>query len=238
MKRIIVGAMARSGSTWTFNACRMLAERRYGKRAVNASDAKSYQPIDGCGIEILKAHEPLPDMDGMVITCERDIRDAFCSGVAVGLLEVASYARRGLCQGVYDGMDLLFADPSRYWGDRANMAIRFEHMMIDKIGTLRRIARTIDPDHTISPSRLEMIAMQLEYTPMLYHDYEPSQSYLFGRSHTTGVGVGGHLKHMPWEDAQDMAYHYEEWFEEFNYPIDITASLEASDGQHTLHPQA
>lgn len=212
--------MARSGSTWTYNALRMIAEHLVGKDKVYASDFKSYEPKDGFEIEIIKAHDPVPEeliKDAQVVTTVRDLRDAFCSGVAAGLLEIASYPIRGLAEGIFDGIDLLFIEPSLYWKEKACRMVMFEQMMLDKKTILGQLNMLFSSYGFVSDLEWPTIALKLEYLPNVIKDYDPEQSYLFGRNHRQYIGVGGFMQHMPWIDAQVIKDRYKDWFDEFGY---------------------
>lgn len=220
MKRIVVGAMARSGSTWTFNAVRKLAVEAYGVGRVYTTDAKSYyKPEPDIAIEIIKAHDPVPALErgAKIVTCLRDLRDAFCSGVAAGLMEIAAYPRRGMVPGILDGAEILFVQPSTYWLERAAHVVRFESMMVNKAGTLATLGTVLFPQKPVDMAWCEKAAIELEVEPSLAADYDPAKGYLFGDRHRQGIGVGGYLKHMPWSDADELYEHFKEWFAKHGY---------------------
>jgi hypothetical protein len=222
MQRIVVGAMARSGSTWTFNACRLLANKVYGQDKVNATDPRFYVPCGGTEVEIFKHHDPSLEWGpaDKVVTCVRDLRDAFCSGVAAGLMEVAGYNRRGLSDGVMAGAALLFADPSRYWAKQAGMVIRFEQMMLAKECTLGELADFLYPEETFDHEWLHKAATVLELLPKLYSAYEPAQAYLAGSDrHQQNVGIGGYRSMLAHTEIIMLEEEFWDWFQHFNYPM-------------------
>jgi len=222
MDRVVIGAMARSGSTWAFNAARLLATEIYGRVHVNASDIANYVEVPDVKIEILKSHDITSAWAPVdkIITCVRDIRDAFCSGVAAQLMEIESYNRRGLCKGVFTGIDLLFADPSFAWIDQAGLTIRFEDMTINKVGTLEKIGHYLFPTHPFTLPRLQRIAIKLEVLPELYEDFDPEQGYLYGRQrHRQHIGIGGYHQRLPYADVVCIESAYAPWFDRFNYAV-------------------
>lgn len=221
MTRIVVGAMARSGSTWTFNAVRMLAEKLF-PGIVYATDIQSYEPPPAGFIEVIKTHDISVDWRpaDKVITIVRDLRDAFCSAVAAQLLEVESYKRRGLCDGVFVGMEALLVEPAFEWTACATKGLRFESMMVNKVGTLDMLARHLFPDHSFDYRQLEDIAIKLEILPELNTEYEPEQGFLYGKQrHRQHVGIGGYHQRLPYFDIQHIEEKYLAWFEEFGYPV-------------------
>jgi len=222
MERIVIGAMARSGSTWAFNAAKLLAECAYPNATVMASDAQAYEYMDDVDFEIIKAHDCAAPwrLCDKIVTCVRDLRDAFCSAVAAQLLEVEMYNRCSLSQGVLDGIDLLFTQPSLAWGKVAGMFIRFERMTVDKIGTLQALGSYLFPSFTFTDAQLEDIAIQLEVMPHLYEEYDPSQGYLFGRNrHRQYIGIGGYRALLPYTDVQYIEEKFAAWFDHFGYPV-------------------
>jgi hypothetical protein len=222
MTRIVIGAMARSGSTWAFNAARMLAEKLF-PGIVYAADIQSYEPPPAGFIEVIKTHDISTDWQpaDKLITCVRDIRDAFCSAVSAQLGEVESYNRRGLCDGVFTGIEALFVDPSLEWAQEATCAFRFESMMVNKVGTLRKLADYLFPDHSCFDSRaFEEMAIKLEILPELVTEYNPEQGYLYGKQrHRQHVGVGGYHQRLPYFDVQHLEEKYAAWFEHFGYAV-------------------
>lgn len=226
MQRIVIGAMARSGSTWAFNAARMLAAVVHGPENINASDIGEYVPISDVAVEIIRTHEITSDWApaDKVITCVRDLRDAFCSAVAAQLMQVESYNRRGLYEGVFTGMDLLFVDPSLAWAKCAGLLIRFEQMTVNKVGTLMSIGDYLFPGHYFDPDKLEDIAIRLEILPEVYDEYDPEQGYIYGqRQHRQYVGIGGYRQRLPYTDIQYIEARYQKWFAQFNYPTGTSA---------------
>ncbi len=226
MRRIVIGAMARSGSTWAFNAARMLAAMVHGSEAVNASAIGEYLEIADAEVEIIKTHEITGAWApaDKVITCIRDLRDAFCSAVAAQLMEVEAYNRRGLCAGVFTGMDLLLVDPSLAWDKYAGLFIHFEQMTVNKVGMLMAIGDYLFPDHDFDPDKLEDIAIRLEILPEVYDEYDSEQGYICGwQRHRQHVGIGGYRQRLPYADIQYIESKYREWFEYFNYPTGMSA---------------
>lgn len=225
MDKILIGSMVRSGSTWTFNAVRLMAELRYGHHRVIASDWKHFEPVEGTVCELKKAHDPIPfeQLEGhKVITTVRDFRDAFCSAVASGLMEVASYSRRGLVEGVHAGINLLLIDPSYYWRQLAGVCINYEEMIVNKVGTLKALHASLWGDRTPDDAAFQKIALLLEYLPALESECTPDRGYLFGRPHIQGVGIGGHLQFLPFNDVLALNARYAEWLEDFGYPQDVS----------------
>lgn len=221
MDRIVIGAMYRSGSTWAFNAARLLAAQVYGPEFVNAAGVDDYVEVPEAKIEILKAH----DIDSnwvpatKIITCVRDLRDAFCSGVSAQLMEIESHNRRGLCTGVFAGIDLIFINPSYAWAEPvAGMTIRFEEMMVDKVGTLEMMGHYLFPTHNFPDHLLQKLAITLEILPEIAEEYDPEQAYLEGaHRHRQHVGIGGYRSRLPYEDVVYLESKYGDWFDNFNY---------------------
>jgi len=218
-RRIVIGGMARSGSTWLYNACRLMLTSVCGEENIYATDAKSYEPASA-EWEIIKVHEPDDRFcdANFVFSCVRDIRDSFCSAVAAGLMEVAPYTRRGLTEGVFAGIDILFVNPSRFWRKHATRTIRYEYMMVEKAELMSNIFSMLISDSKPPYRDFLDMAVALEIQPVLYNDYIAEQSYLFGNGrHRQNIGVAGYLRHMPASDSRKIVERYADWFAEFEY---------------------
>jgi len=224
--RIVIGAMARSGSTWTFNAVRRLAIEKYGLEKVNAADNRLFKPIPDMDVEIIKTHatdgQQLPA--DVVITCIRDIRDAFTSAVAAGIVEVAGYTRNGFNQCCIDAMELLFVSPSYFWSQHADVVVRFEDLFYRKLEMLKWLGNQIWPEHRFEDDRLRKIAIVLDLMPHVYGDgfvgdAADERGFLHGDRHIQGIGVYGHINYLPVPDAAAIETAFPQWFEYFNYPL-------------------
>lgn len=223
--RIVIGAMARSGSTWTFNAAWLLAKELYGADKVNAGDNRVFEPLPDMDVEIIKTHatdgKQLPA--DKIVTCVRDLRDAFTSAASAGIVEVAAYNRRGLTPGVIDGMRLLFEAPSYYWAQHAGLVIRYENLHFNKLGHLQLLAEYLFPKRTFDEGRLHKMAIALDLMPkFLAGDFgsDPvDKGFLHGKRHVQGVGVYGHIEQLQFLDVIKIEKQFPEWFEYWQYPL-------------------
>jgi hypothetical protein len=231
--RIVVGAMARSGSTWTFNAARLLAQEVFDPSKINAADNRLFKPMDGMDLEIIKTHatdgKQLPA--DKIVTCLRDMRDALCSAAKANIIEVSAFNRRGLTPGVFDGMRLLFEAPSYFWAKHAGYFVRYEYLHFNKMGVLLALGDYLFPGHEFSEEKLHEIAILLDLMPKIYGDAmdgEEEKGYLHGGRHIQGVGVMGHIEMLDLGDIVDIDREFESWFKYFQYPLhDEYGELEA-----------
>lgn len=224
MDRIVIGSAPRTGSTWAFNAAKLLAAQIHGPENVSAmASLQEYVEVPAA-IEIVKAtilHEPWRPADKLV-TCVRDLRDVFCSAVASQLMGLESYNRRGLCTGVFRRIEMIIVKPSIAWLKEAGHVIRFESLTINKVGELSRIAEYLFPEYEFSVRKLAGIAVVLEVLPEIYisDDFDVNYGYLPGPDgHHRHVGIGGYRRRLMFSEVQHLEEKYAGWFEQFGYPV-------------------
>jgi len=212
MKRIVIGSMIRSGSTWTYNAVRLLAEELELDPYV--ARAQFYDPDVPSDLHIVRAHifeERL--LPAIVITNIRDLRDAVASAIRLKMIPYDLYAESGL-QRLRPHINNWIVGPSLDWTAHADHVIKYEEMLFDKEKALEHLALSLFPEADINVhplvDRLEMFpGMSL---PARY-GYSPS-----GR-HRTNTMVGGYRNVLRAEDAHMLTVEHRNWLVKFGYDV-------------------
>lgn len=134
-RRVLVAGIPRSGSTWVYNAARMILSAN-GQR-VSASWCADYDPASPGEVHVIKAHKPeeisfIPDL---VLTSRRDIVDCLCSCV-----------RMGWCAPDRDAMRSLGAFNLHlygYWHAQSAYEAEYRRIVSDPVVVAADIAETL-----------------------------------------------------------------------------------------------
>ncbi len=134
-KIVLVAGMPRSGSTWMFNAARMLLE--HGEDRVHAAWVADRDPGDPARLHLVKAHRPA-EVDftaDLVLTTWRPFEDCLVSLVRIGWLAPSAeaiLARGREIRSLY-----------RHWAARSDLEIAFAEITDDPAGALRRLSAVL-----------------------------------------------------------------------------------------------
>lgn len=212
MRRIVIGSMIRSGSTWVYNAARILAEQ--AGLDVYAERAEFYDPTNPAMLHVVKAHvfdESL--LPATVVTTIRDMRDAVASAVRLKLLPYDTYENFGLTR-LYSNINTRVVLPALLWTPHALHVIRYEDMVVDKPAALQSLAQSLFPETKFN---IPEIAQQLE--DLVTADNPPSYGYATEGKHCTNIGVGGYVDVLRPADVHMLTIEHRNWLVKFGYSL-------------------
>ena len=119
---VIVAGMPRSGSTWVFNAARLILDGHYS--SVHAAWCGDYKATDNSPVHLVKLHKPdeakslVPDV---VLTSYREFSECIASRIRIGWLKNdAAELKRA-----YEWQSALY----EYWRFRSNHEVNFENII-------------------------------------------------------------------------------------------------------------
>lgn len=162
--RLILSAgINRSGSTWLYNAVRLLLSSDSNVAGAWVAD---YDPAAPAPIHLVKLHDPAADLAAkadLVLTSRRDLRDIAAS------IQRMQWAKS-------EPELLAFLDDvmaqHEFWSARANYEMVYETMVADPDAVLADIARVL----TLSPTPPERRAV-LSRIDKLQHDPQAATAY-------------------------------------------------------------
>ena len=151
---ILAAGMVRSGSTWLYNAVRLVLARATPGVYGCWVDDFNREEANAAPNVLIKLHAMDEDMASradVVFTCHRDLRDVALSIQDIGwtddrekILEYVSYART--CH--------------EFWSGRAALDLRYESIVRTPLNVLRHIAAKLDAD--LSDEALEAVITDLD----------------------------------------------------------------------------
>lgn len=206
---VLSAGMPRSGSTWLYNALRLMLRHRFPAPGALAcawvGDIDRLAP--GAPCRLVKIHEwdpALAAQAGFVAWSYRDLRDAMASQHRKfgGALDV-SFARY-----------LVEQDAS--WTARADHVMRYEDMVADPDHELARLAAALQmPD-------LDLKALRRELDGLSYDSEGPRNEAfheltLLHRGHVTDGRVGSWRNGMPVELERQVVAAHRAWFVDRGY---------------------
>lgn len=157
--RIVSAGMYRSGSTWLYNAIRLLVGDCYGTFVHSGNDYDSTNPKD---IHLLKVHKYsnwMSSQADLVITIYRDIREVKESMDRRGLVATEGFTNETKLE-YFD----IYHHNAMLWILEANLIVNYETMIKEPVFVLGQIHRAlysggVNIDKT--PEELEDIAEEL-----------------------------------------------------------------------------
>jgi hypothetical protein len=110
---------------------------------------------------------------------------------------------------------LLDKAATRYyaWHDYANIVVRYENIVKDKVGHVNWLSTILYPDTVVDAEGVVATVERLARTKA-----GRCLPTLLGAGHASGVGVGGWREHLPTDVAAYMLDRYGSWFEDHGYP--------------------
>jgi hypothetical protein len=201
---VLSAGMPRSGSTWLYNALRLLLGQRFpapGALACGWVGDIDRLPADAA-CRLVKIHEWDPALVAqadLVTWSYRDLRDAMASqhrkfGGALSL----SFA------------DYLVRQDAR-WMARADHVMRYEDMLADPLRELARLAAAAGlPDADPTALRRELDALSYDSDGPRNDAYH--ELTLLHRGHVTDGRVGSWRNGMPVDLARQIVAAHADWF--------------------------
>ncbi|WP_415836510.1 hypothetical protein [Palleronia rufa] len=137
-RRVLVAGMPRSGSTWLFNAARLLcAHSGQGVQAVWVDD---YDPADIRPMHLVKVHRPeqadtLPFLPDRILTTWRPYEACLASLVRIGWLNPDPDAVRAR----YASQKTIYED----WAERSDLEIDHADIVAEPAAALAKLSRSL-----------------------------------------------------------------------------------------------
>ncbi|SMY09215.1 tetratricopeptide repeat protein [Flavimaricola marinus] len=134
----VIAGVPRSGSTWSYNAARLLCERN--NLSYYAEWCEDYKPEDhpACDLHIVKLHAPeqLIETRHRIVTSYRDLAERLASLVRVGWLADEPEAIRKAARHQ--------ATLTEYWADKSDFEISYDDILHRPHIAVLGIAETLD----------------------------------------------------------------------------------------------
>jgi hypothetical protein len=203
--RIICAGPPRSGSTWQFNAVRMLIAET-GQSCYGAW-IEDYDQTRSEAVHIVKTHDVIP-MTGTVVTCYRDIRDVVASARRMGWLsgrraEVDAYLQN-------------YTARLSTWSAQAVHVMRYETMKADPPAEAVRLARALGLE--LSSAQIENACRRVsELTPPQSGPYD-SVTMLHARH------IGSREQKLPARLRRKIDEKFGLWLRQHGYDVEPPAS--------------
>jgi len=134
---LVAAGLARSGSTWQYNALRFLLQRK--SKNIYSAWVDSYDASRREPIHVVKLHAPWQcqaiDYDH-VVTSYRDLRDVIKSLMRMKWMDINNVER---IQGILD----TYISDLYYWESRSTFIMRYEDMEVNKLNILRQMSSSL-----------------------------------------------------------------------------------------------
>lgn len=209
---VLCAGIPRSGSTWLYNATRMILSGPGGPGddGVYGAWVESYDPADGASYHVVKLHEPddhLVREAAVVLTSRRDLRDI-----------AASALRRGWLAGESEVPDFLdgVVRKHRIWQRHSACEILYEHMVDDPAGQVRSIGTALGlviPPPQARQIRAAIDSLRFEGGDGRCYDAEN----LLHRGHIRDGRIGYYSEVLTPALVEHINHRYGAWLREHGY---------------------
>ena len=135
---ILCAGTARSGSTWQYNAVRIVAQAKYGDAYGAWID--TYDASRPESVHVIKVHSPLQALTinpDKIVTCFRDLRDVVAS------LNRMKWAADTSQDTLAETLDSYIATLA-HWRKRSDFTMRYEDMRADPIAMLQHLNAALE----------------------------------------------------------------------------------------------
>lgn len=207
--RIILAAgMNRSGSTWVYNAARLLLKSKHGvDEGLACGWIHDFKEIPRTGWMLVKLHEydvTMIALSELVIYSYRDVRDVLASAQrmwgTVPSLEAADH----------------HIEQCRSWMKVADVIVRYETLVEPK-PVLQQLAQALD----VESANLQALETELDG---LHHNNGGPQDEPYDRENLLQRGHRTDGRHGSWTESIDpnlirqIEEKHQGWFRQFDYP--------------------
>ncbi len=197
--------MPRSGSTWLYNAARLILLQSEPDLGCGWID--DWLQIPKKSTLLLKVHDYQPAIANKawrIIYSYRDLRDALASRLRKFQTLPTLATAKHIIENDYQ------------WKQKAHYIMRYEDMIQDPIRIIRNLADCLEVD-SIDPVEINqrLAALTDKGSNWSKESYDPET--LFHRNHITHGGVG------TWQDSLSLAFVkkleniYHDWFKKYKY---------------------
>lgn len=210
-KIILSAGMPRSGSTWLFNAVRLLLlESGYSIVAKWIDDFNESDLLD-VDICLIKIHQFKPEWierADFIVYSYRDIRDAIASAERKFDLKPSLEHAKYLVDNDYK------------WKKVAHFVLKYELLLIQKESILKDVSKKLDI--TVNEHQIKNILNELDR--ISYHDPgSKNEKYhlvnLLHANHITNGAHGTWINQLDQHLIFDLEKHCYQWFKDFGYGV-------------------
>ncbi|MBP29426.1 MAG: hypothetical protein CMH16_08955 [Methylobacterium sp.] len=209
MLTVICCGIPRSGSTWLFNATRLVVAHAY--KNVRAGWHRDIADQGAADAVVMKMHDFEPDTPAdKVLLSHRDIRDIIVSGQSMGwapndagLLDFGRVARR----------------QHDMWSTRADLDLPYEQIVGDPVAALKRIAETLGVD--LSNDHLQSIAAAIPTKAEDVDDRGHNATTLIHQGHVTDGRAGRWQGQLSDHIVAAVTEEHGDWLIKQGYSVDI-----------------
>jgi hypothetical protein len=208
--RLVLSAgIPRSGSTWLYNAVRLLLSAG-GHEGLEAAWIEDYDPESPAALHLVKLHEPAPallEKSSLVLTSRRDLRDIACS-----------VRRMDWAKSDEDLLAFLEGVVAQhlYWAAAAAHETVYEAMVADRLAEMARIAKALG----LSPDQ-QVLGEVAQHIDRLEHDPGSGDTYdklsLLHHAHRGGGGVSAYPKELSADLARRIEDQFGDWLSAQGY---------------------
>ena len=187
---MLCAGIPRSGSTWLYNAARLLLAKQFGEANVHGAWIEQYDASNPAAWHVVKVHEPdesLAWRANVVLTSRRDLRDIAASAWNRGWISDETSA-------------MTFVDSvirqHQFWQQRCAFEMVYERMRIDPAGELCRVAAALSI--SIDPAAAAGIVRAIDalgHDDASERDFDPAN--LLHKKHIMDGRVGYHSETLP-----------------------------------------
>jgi hypothetical protein len=191
-----------------------------GKSYTQSKGVAGWKPPREAEVHIIKTHAfNTVFMPAFVIATIRHLFDAVASELKLGIVIAVKGVYRAHGAEHPKTIEMLdwLASRAYEWIRIADVVMRYEDIVEDKVWHVAWLAETLYPDAEID---VEAIAAELEVIPGRITRAR-QLPYMMGPGHVTGVGVGGWKEHLPDDLLAVMLDRYGNWFKVHGYEIGI-----------------
>jgi hypothetical protein len=204
--------MHRSGSTWQFNALRLLLE--HAGQAPTAGAWPERATLVQAANSVIKLHRPdeeLAAQTAMIFTCHRDLRDL-----------VASHHRmfgRSALPPEAAGVLRPIMESYTYWSTLAVYDMPYEQMIADKPAELGRLATALGlaPGLDFAAISAEIDALRFESSREMPGGYDAATMLFDG--HITNGQHGSWTGTLSAEEVAEIETEYGSWLTAHGYEV-------------------
>ncbi len=208
---ILAAGMPRSGSTWLYNAVRLLIENTPSMaNQFSCGWIGDWEKIPKRKFMLIKVHEynqQLVDDSSFVLYSYRDLRDAMAS----------AYRKFGL----EPSMEVAdrFLDDDRMWTEVSSYVMHYETMLHAKEEIIKRLISVLKLNDS-DPTKIITDIQLLHYDSPGEKDINHNMTNLFHKRHATTDGSHGLWKTMldP-KLVKQIEEKHKDWFVRYGYTI-------------------
>lgn len=206
----LAAGLPRSGSTWLYNALRLLLTHVGTTLAAGwVGDKAELMQAENC---LIKLHRPDPDLFSadFIFTCHRDLRDL-----------VASYWRKFGRHAFPPAFGYVLNDVMEYydcWAPRAIYDMKYEQMIVDKPAELGRLATALGLAPGLDFTAIAAEIEALTCDPGRKNDHGWDSLTLLLEGHITNGQPGARAELTP-EELAGIENVYESWLTAHGYEV-------------------